>query len=66
MSSSVNDMEYNPIMARQRLIMQRVLSKLVPAMLEAGELEELEDGRLIVGKNFKNAKLPSRRSFNIP
>ncbi|WP_147194211.1 hypothetical protein AAGQ96_01800 [Pantoea sp. MBD-2R] len=59
MPSSAKGTVYNEVMARQRLVMQVASQVIVKQKIATGEIE-IVDGRLVAGKNFKDAKTPVR------
>lgn len=60
MPSYVKDTQFNPVMARQRLMMQIASQAVVSEKLQTGELS-VKDGKLVAGKNPGTISLRHRR-----
>ncbi|MGP2504316.1 hypothetical protein ACTUSN_23510 [Pantoea ananatis] len=64
MPSSVKDTQFNPVMARQRLMMQAASQVVVKAKLQTGELQ-VKDGKLAAGREPSAVSLRHRRHATV-
>lgn len=60
MPSYVKDQQFNPVMARQRLMMHAASQVVVSEKLQTGELS-VKDGKLATGKQPTTVSLRHRR-----